>query len=55
MICPSPLGAVKATLIAVVLETVAVPMVGALGFVVAFIQFEKLDIPPELVAVTANV
>jgi hypothetical protein len=50
-----PVGGVKATLTADELETVDVPMVGAFGFVVAVIQFEILDVPPELVAVTANV
>ena len=51
-----PLGAVNATLTAVELDTVAVPMVGALGFVV-FVgdALDATDVPPELVAVTVNV
>ena len=57
MIVPlPPLGAVNATLIAVELETVAVPMVGALG-VVVFVgdALDATEVPPELVAVTVNV
>jgi hypothetical protein len=51
-----PLGGVKATLIEVVLDAVAVPMVGALGFVVTAVDaLDATDVPPELVAVTVNV
>ena len=53
---PVPLGAVKSTLIAVALETVAVPMVGALDIVVTEDGADDADdVPPELVAVTVNV
>ena len=57
MIVPvPPLGAIKATLTSVVLDTVAVPMVGVLGFVVTSDDtLDEPDIPPELVAVTVNV
>ena len=56
MIDPFPLGAVKATLIAVVLDAVAVPMVGALDTVVTAVDaVDAVDVPPELVAVTVNV
>ena len=57
MIVPlPPLGAVNATLTAVELDTVAVPMVGALGFVV-FVgdALDATDVPPELVSVTVKV
>ena len=56
MIVPVPLGAVKATLIAVVLETVATPIVGGLDIVVSDVDaFDALDVPLELVAVAVNV
>jgi hypothetical protein len=56
VIVPVPLGGVKATLIAVVLETVAVPMVGAPDIVVTAVDADDAtDVPPELVAVTVNV
>ena len=56
MIVPVPLGGVKATLTAVVLETVAVPIVGALGVVVTDVDaFDGIDVPDALVAVTVNV
>ena len=57
MIVPvPPLGAIKATLTSVMLDTVAVPMVGVLGFVVTSVDtLDEPDIPPELVAVTVNV
>ena len=56
MIVPVPLGAVKATLTAVELDTVAVPIVGAFVFVVtADDALDGTDVPPELVAVTVNV
>jgi hypothetical protein len=56
VIVPVPLGAVKATLISVALDTVAVPMVGALDFVVDIIDADDAtDVPVELVAVTVNV
>ena len=56
MIVPVPLGGVKATLTEVVLDTVAIPIVGALGFVVTDIDApDEIDVPPELVAVTVNV
>ena len=53
---PVPLGVVKATLTTVELDTVAVPMVGAFGFVVTEVDaLDATDVPPELVAVTVNV
>ena len=56
MIVPVPLGAVKETLTAVELDTVAVPIVGALGFVVFDVDaLDATEVPPELVAVTVNV
>ena len=56
MIVPVPLGAVKATLIAVGLVAVAVPIVGAPEMVVTDVDaLDALDVPPELVAVTVNV
>ena len=57
MIVPlPPLGGVKATLTAVVLDTVAVPIVGALGFVVTELDtLDATDVPPEFVATTVNV
>jgi hypothetical protein len=56
VIVPVPVGAVKATLIAVVLITVAVPMVGALDTVDTEVDaLDATDVPPELVAVTVNV
>jgi hypothetical protein len=51
-----PLGAVNATLTAVALDTVAVPIIGAFGFVVTALDaIDATDIPPELVVVTVNV
>ena len=56
MIVPVPLGAVKATLTAVELDTVDITLVGALGVVVTEVDaLEAVDIPPEFVAVTVNV
>ena len=57
MIVPfPPLGAVKDKLTAVVLNTVAVPIVGAIGFVVTAVDaLDATDVPPELVAETVNV
>ena len=57
MIVPlPPLGAVKATLITVVLDTVAVPIVGEPDIVVTAVDaLDATDVPPELVAVTVNV
>ena len=56
MIVPVPLGDVKTTLTEVGLDTVEVPMVGALVFVVTkFDEDDAPDVPPELVAVTVNV
>ena len=56
MIVPVPLGAVKATLIAVELETVATPIVGGLDIVVSDVDaLDDIDVPLELVAVAVNV
>ena len=57
MIVPvPPLGAVKATLTADVLDTVATPMVGELDIVVTDVEaLDETDVPPELVEVTKNV
>ena len=56
MIVPVPLGAVKATLTTVELDTVATPIVGALDFVVTEVDaLDETDIPPEFVEVTVNV
>ena len=56
MIVPVPLGAVKETLIAVELDTVAVPMVGAPDIVDTDVDApDATDVPPELVAVTMKV
>ena len=56
MIVPVPLGAVKETLIAVELDTVAVPMVGAPDIVDTDVDApDATDVPPELVAVTVKV
>ena len=56
MIVPVPLDAVKATLTAVVLDTVAIPMVGGFGFVVTALDaVDATDVPLELVAVTEKV
>jgi hypothetical protein len=53
---PVPLGAVKATLTAVAVNTVDAPMVGELGCVVTEVDaVDATDVPPELVAVTVNV
>ena len=38
------------------LDTVAIPIVGAIGFVVTEVDaLDATDVPPELVAVTVNV
>ena len=51
-----PVGGVNATLTAVELDTVAVPIVGELGFVVTVLDaLDATDVPPELVATTVNV
>ena len=56
MIVPDPVGAVKETLTAVELDTVALPIVGAPDIVVTDDDaFDDADVPPELVAVTVNV
>ena len=56
MIVPVPLGGVNAILTELILDTVAVPIVGALGFVVTEVDaLDETDVPPELVAVTVNV
>ena len=53
---PFPLGAVKATLTAVVLDTVVIPMVGGPDIVVfAIDSLDETDVPPEFVAETENV
>jgi hypothetical protein len=56
VIVPVPLGDVKETLTTVELDTVAVPIVGAFGFVITSLDaLDGTDVPPELVAVTVNV
>ena len=56
MIVPVPLGAVKATLTEVELNTTVVPIDGALVNVVTAVDaLDDTDVPPELVAVTVNV
>ena len=56
VIVPVPLGAVKATETAVVLDTVATPIIGALVRVVTAVEeLDETDVPPELVEVTENV
>ena len=56
MIVPVPLGDVKATLTADVLDTVAVPMVGELDIVVTDVEaLDETDVPLELVEVTEKV
>ena len=56
MIVPVPLGAVKATLTEVELDTVATPIVGELVCVVTVVEaLDATDVPPELVAVTEKV
>ena len=56
VIVPVPLGAVKVILTAVELETVAVPIIGALVLVVTeVVKPDGAEVPPELVAVTENV
>ena len=56
MIVPVPLGEIKATLTAVVLVTVAVPIVGESDIVVTAVDaFDGIDVPDALVAVTVNV
>ena len=53
---PVPLGAVKETVTAVEPDTVAVPIVGAFGFVVTDVdELDAPDVPLEFVAVTENV
>ena len=53
---PVPPGAIKATLTADVLDTVATPIVGALDIVVFVVDaLDETDVPDELVAVTENV
>ena len=53
---PVPPGAIKATLTEDVLDTVAVPIVGALGIVITELDaLDDTDVPDELVAVTENV
>jgi hypothetical protein len=56
VIVPVPLGAVKATLTELELDTVAVPIIGEFVFVVTDDDaLDEPDVPPELVAVTVNV
>jgi hypothetical protein len=56
VIVPLPVDCVNATLTEVALDAVAVPIVGALGFVVFDIDIsDSTDVPPELVAVIVNV
>jgi hypothetical protein len=56
VIVPVPLGAVNATLTAVALETVAVPMVGEPDIVVLVVDADdESEVPLEFVAVTVNV
>ena len=56
MIVPVPLGAVKATLTAFVLDTVTEPIVGEFDNVVAKDDaLDETDVPVALVAVTVNV
>ena len=57
MIIPvPPVGAVKATLTAVELDAVAIPIIGALVRVVTATEaLDASDVPPELVEVTENV
>ena len=56
MIVPFPVGTVKATLIAVVLYTVATPIVGGSDIVVTALDaLDDVDVPLELVAVTVKV
>ena len=56
MIVPVPLGAIKETLTAVELDTVAVPIVGAFVSVVTAVDaLDATDVPPEFVAVTVKV
>ena len=51
-----PIGAVNATLTAVELDTVAVPIVGEFVLVVTAVDaLDATEVPPELVAVTVNV
>ena len=51
-----PVGGVKATLTVVVLNTVALPIVGEFGIVVTEVDaLDETDVPPELVAVTVKV
>ena len=53
---PVPVGGVKATFTDVVLNMVVVPMVGAFVCVITSVdEFDTLDVPPELVAVTLNI
>ena len=53
---PVPLGAVKETLIDVELNTVAIPIIGALRIVVTSVDaLDAIDVPLELVAVAVNV
>ena len=56
MIVPVPVGGVKSILTEDVPNTVDVPIVGALDFVVFVVDaLDATDIPPELVAITVNV
>ena len=50
-----PLGAIKATLTVVELDTDAELMVGVFGVVVTDAELDETDVPPELVAVTVKV
>ena len=53
---PLPLGEVKETLMSVVFNTVATPIIGAFGFVVTKDDvLDDIDVPDEFDAVTVNV
>jgi hypothetical protein len=55
VIVPVPVGAVKAILTEVELDTVATILVGTPDIVVAALDVVDEEVPPELVAVTVNV
>jgi hypothetical protein len=56
VIVPVPPGAVKVILTSVELETVTVPIIGALVLVVTdVVKLDGAEVPPELVEVTVNV
>ena len=52
----TPLGGVKPTLTEFASNTVAIPIIGAFGFVYTnIVALDETDVPAELVAVTVNV